>query len=230
METNEKILIIEDDENIVAFMSSALKREGYQVIWANAGRPGIAMALDQQPDCILLDLGLGDMDGKKVLETLHEVRHFPVIVISARSDEKEKVNLLDSGADDYITKPFGTKELTARIRTALRHYQPLKPALKVYSINGLTIDLDTHQVSVDGQPIHCTPIEFKILLYLARNTGKVVTLEQIAQAVWEVYLDDLQVVRVNVANIRRKIEKNPAQPRYIQTEVGVGYRLVNKED
>lgn len=224
---NQHILLIEDDPAIASFIQAAVQALDFSLTWHDSGRKGLYAFQASAYDCILLDLGLPDMDGKEVLSSIRQVSDVALIVISARVQEDEKVSVLELGADDYMTKPFGAQELVARIKTAIRHHAG--PALKstFFTFNDLVIDGDHHRVSVRGVEIHCTPIEFKILMYLAENKGKVVTLDQIAKAVWPTALDDVQVVRVNVANIRRKIEKNPAMPEYIQTEVGIGYRLVD---
>lgn len=219
------IIFIEDDQSIASFVEATLQQHGYQVMIESTGKGGLQKILQHLPDCVLLDLGLPDIEGFEVLEQLRTWSDMPVIVLSARDQEKMKVKALDLGADDYMTKPFGLEELLARIRAALRHK---KSNQSRYEIGRFVLDDDKHEVSIDQKPIHLTPIEFKILRLLVQNVGKVVTLDQIARAIWGPYIDDLQVVRVNVANIRRKIEHNPAVPEFIQTEVGVGYRFIEK--
>lgn len=185
------------------------------------------MASSYCPDLMLLDLGLPDIDGLDVLSGIRKWSDMPVIVVTARGNETEKVKALDLGADDYITKPFGTMELLARIRTAIRHkqksYNPSETT-KIH-IGGLDIDIVKRSVTMDGDVVHFTPIEYKILLLLAQNAGKVLTLESISKEIWGPYTDEQNALRVNMANIRRKIEENPAEPKYILTEVGVGYRM-----
>ena len=181
------------------------------------------------PDLILLDLGLPDIDGSEVLERVRGFSAVPVIVISARTQEAEKVQALDQGADDYITKPFGSEELLARIRTALRHSAQVAssgPRETVYSRDGLVIDFDKRVVTLNGEDIHLTQIEYKLVSLLAKNAGKVLTYDFILKEIWGPYADtDNQILRVNMANIRRKLESNPAEPHYIFTEIGVGYRM-----
>ncbi|HCD1062676.1 TPA: response regulator, partial [Listeria monocytogenes] len=176
------------------------------------------------PDVVLLDLGLPDMEGLDVLRDIRVWSKVPIIVVSARDHEREKVTALDLGADDYITKPFGTSELLARIRTALRHIQPSSkesPNDHIIRIQDLYIDDDRRLVKMDDTEIHFTPIEYKILLLLARHAGKVLTHDFIIREIWGPYPSENQALRVNMSNIRRKIEKNPAEPAYILTEVGV---------
>ena len=182
------------------------------------------------PDIILLDLGLPDMDGMEILKELRKWSGTPVIVVSARSDESEKVAALDAGADDYITKPFGTSELLARIRTALRH-TAANGALQsdTFSVKELFIDFGKRRVTVGKKEVHLTQIEFKIVSLLAKSQGRVLTYDHIISELWGPYaVKDNQILRVNMANIRRKIEQNPAEPQYIFTEVGVGYRMADE--
>lgn len=228
------VLIIEDEKNISSFMCKCLKLNQYKTLQAFTGTEGISLINSQCPDIIILDLGLPDMDG---LGIIHEVRRWtsvPIIVVSARTQEKEKVEALDAGADDYITKPFGTSELLARIRTSLRHSNRLinQSGLsnRPYSAHHLTIDFDKRTVLADGTEIHLTPVEYRIVSYLAQNSGKVITYAALMTHVWGPYSDtDNKILRVNMANIRRKMEKNPAEPEYIFTEVGVGYRMLADE-
>ena len=179
---------------------------------------------------MLLDLGLPDLDGLEVLKNVRMRSRVPVVVVSARGHEQEKVEALDLGADDYIVKPFGTSELMARIRTALRHSLAAPdgsaPADDILTIGKLEIDFARRRVSLDGQRIHLTPIEYKILALLAQNAGKVLTHDAIIRDVWGSFTDESHALRVNMANIRRKIESNPGSPQYILTEIGVGYRMV----
>ncbi|MGB7595611.1 MAG: response regulator transcription factor [Erysipelotrichaceae bacterium] len=231
MKNKTTILIIEDELAISNFISAVLTSNDYAVLRAATGQEGITMAASFAPELILLDLGLPDMDGIDVLNRIRQWSDIPVIVVSARVFEKEKVQALDLGADDYITKPFGTSELLARVRTAIRHKQGDKKSEADESkidIGNLRIDFGKHLVTVEGKEIHLTPIEYKILLLLARNRGKVLTLDYLSKEIWGPYTFENNALRVNMANIRRKIEKNPAEPQYILTEVGVGYRM--KED
>ncbi len=222
------IMVVEDEDGIGNFIYAVLHSNEYRTIRATKGKEAISMAAAYCPDVILLDLGLPDMDGIEVLCSIRQWSHCPVIVVSARGHEREKVEALDSGADDYITKPFGTAELLARIRTAIRHKEKSADATvkdSKLTLDQLEIDYDKRLVFLRGAEVHLTPIEYKIIVLLSRNLGKVLTYEAILKEIWGPYANDLQTLRVNMANIRRKLEKNPAEPRYIVTEVGVGYRM-----
>lgn len=230
MNTKIKILLIEDDKNITSFILAALEGNNYKVTSATSGKEGLSLAASNCPDIILLDLGLPDMDGQEVLCQIRAWSQVPVIVISARTKEQEKVTALDNGADDYITKPFGTAELMARIRTSLRHKRT-SAAGHIYHALDLTIDFDKRQVRLGDKDIHLTQIEYQLLTHLAENSGKVHTYGHIMNAIWGPYMDSSnQILRVNMANIRRKIEKNPAQPQYVFTEIGIGYRMLENEN
>lgn len=228
------VLIIEDESHISDFICNILNTNNYRTLQAFNGQEGIALINSHCPDIILLDLGLPDMDGHLIISEVRKWSSNPIIIVSARIDENEKVRALDLGADDYIAKPFGTSELLARIRTSLRHSNKLANDSslysKPYSAFGLVIDFSSMQVKKNDENIHLTPVEYKILSYLAKNSGKVVTHSSLMLHVWGPYSDteNNKILRVNMANIRRKIEENPANPQYIFTEVGVGYRL--KED
>ena len=220
------VLVIEDEKSIRNFIAAVLEHNGYVVLQASGGEEGVSMASSYMPDAVLLDLGLPDIDGTEVLKAIRKFSEMPIIVVSARNEEAEKVNALDSGADDYITKPFGTDELLARIRLAMRHIRTSGGQEKVFVLRDLTLDYEKRQVTVRGEEVHLTPIEYKILALLSRNHEKVLTHSYIIKEVWGPYVSDNQALRVNMANIRRKIELNPAEPEYIMTEVGVGYKLV----
>ncbi len=228
------ILIIEDEQHISDFMCNILNSHNYRTIQAYSGKEGISIITSQCPDLIILDLGLPDIDGLAIIGDVRSWSSNPIIVVSARTNEEEKVKALDMGADDYITKPFGTSELLARIRTSLRHSNRLNTDSRLFSrpyiSHNLKIDFEGRIVTVNDDNIHLTPVEYKILSYLAKNSGKVVTHTALMTYVWGPYSDTAnnKILRVNMANIRRKIELNPADPEYIFTEVGVGYRL--KED
>lgn len=233
MEMKPVILIIEDEESICNFISAVLTSNQYQVVKAASGKEGLSMYHSYLPDLILLDLGLPDMDGLELLKAVRQCSEVPVIVVSAREHEREKVMALDQGADDYIVKPFGTSELLARIRTALRHSQALSvlPAAGAdrFAVGALEIDYEKRTVLRDGEHVHLTPIEYKILVLLSKNAGKVLTHDFIIQEIWGVYSsDESHTLRVNMANLRRKIESNPGAPKYILTEMGVGYRMVEE--
>lgn len=224
------VLLIEDEENIRSFISTTLKNQSYKITAASDGGEGLHLAASLCPDIILLDLGLPDMDGMEVIKQLRQWTAVPVIVISARSNEHEKAKALDYGADDYITKPFSTVELLARIRTSLRHSSQMQDlssiSQKPYHHNALTINFDNHVVTLNDAIIHLTQIEYKLLTLLAKNSGKVLTYTFIMEKIWGPYTDNNnQILRVNMANIRRKIEKNPAAPEYVFTEIGIGYRM-----
>ncbi|MGY3779095.1 response regulator [Isobaculum melis] len=220
------VLMIEDDLAIVNFMTAILQGNAYKVLHAAKGTEGVSMCALWSPDVVILDLGLPDQDGIDVLKNIRSWSEVPIIVVSARSDESEKVLALDEGADDYITKPFGTSELLARIRTALRHVKKKEGSAGKLSNGAFEIDFDKRFVQIEGKQVHLTPTEYKIIQLLALNIGKVLTHDYIAKEVWGPYSLENQSLRVNMSNIRRKIEVNPAEPVYILTEIGVGYRMV----
>ena len=225
------ILIIEDEKNICDFISKTLTSHGYRVNCATTGKEALSLASSLCPDIFLLDLGLPDMDGMEILKKIREWSATPVIIVSARGEEADKVEALDFGADDYICKPFGTSELLARIRTALRHSMKnagTAAASDIFTTKGLRIDFSKRQVTIDGREVHLTQIEFKIVSLLAKSAGQVLTYDFIITELWGPYaVKDNQILRVNMANIRRKLEKNPGSPEYIFTEVGIGYRMVD---
>jgi two-component system KDP operon response regulator KdpE len=226
------ILIVEDEMAISNFISTILVHNNYSVVKAETGKEAITLAASHCPDLILLDLGLPDMDGVDVLKSIRKWTSIPIIIVSARGHEREKVEALDLGADDYITKPFGTSELLARIRTAVRHNNKISddnhPESEKIMIGGLSIDYEKRIVKIDDKEIHLTPIEYKIIVLLSKNVGKVLTHDYLMKEIWGPYVNENQTLRVNMANIRRKIEVNPAEPKYILTEVGVGYRMVDE--
>ena len=232
MAVRGRVLIIEDDRAICNFMRRVLEANGYEALAASTGREGLSMLTSHCPDVVILDLGLPDMEGMQVLTELRQWSLMPVVVVSARTDEREKVRLLDAGADDYITKPFGTSELLARIRTAIRHTRmagsnPSVAKENRFKAMGLVIDYDKYRVYVYDRDAGLTQNEFKLVALLGRYAGRVLTYDYLLREIWgpnKAY--DNQILRVNMANIRRKIEKNPAEPQYIFTEVGVGYRMV----
>ncbi|MEY8320541.1 response regulator transcription factor [Lachnospiraceae bacterium 46-61] len=225
-----KVLIIEDETAISNFIATTLKSNGYTALLSSNGKEALSMIASHCPDVILLDLGLPDIDGLEILKQLRKWSSIPVIIVSARVNEEEKVEALDAGADDYITKPFGTSELLARIRTAMRHASQNSTIQNdKFSVKGLSIDFGKRLVIIDGKEVHLTQIEFKIVSLLAKSQGRVLTYDQIIAELWGPYaVKDNQILRVNMANIRRKLEKNPAEPQYIFTEVGVGYRMVDE--
>lgn len=231
MTMKAKILIVEDEAPIRNFIETTLKSNEYSVICARNGQEALSMIPSHCPDVVLLDLGLPDLDGITILKQLRTWSSTPVIVVSARGEETDKVEALDIGADDYIVKPFGISELLARIRTAIRHSTSNHSGTSdsIYSVKKLKIDFPKRLVTIDGNEVHLTQIEYKIVSLLAKSPGRVLTYDNIITELWGPYaLKDNQILRVNMANIRRKIEKNPAAPEYIFTEVGVGYRMVEE--
>lgn len=230
MTTKISVLLIEDDKSISSFVSTSLDGNGYKVTTATNGKEGLSLAASLCPDVVLLDLGLPDIDGMEVLRKIRSWSSVPVIIISARIKEQEKVMALDLGADDYITKPFGTAELMARIRTSLRHSHSIAPD-HIYRAQDLEINFEKRLIRLEGKDVHLTQIEYQLLTLLAENSGRVLTYSYIMNAIWGPYMDsNNQILRVNMANIRRKIEKNPAQPKYVFTEIGIGYRMLENEN
>ena len=231
MNIREKILVVEDEKSIAHFISTVLANNGYEAMQARSGSEAISMISSHCPDLIILDLGLPDMDGLDILRQLRSWSSLPVVVVSARAHEKDKVTALDLGADDYLTKPFGTDELLARARTAIRHTRTASGNDEIaqkgtYTVRELTIDYNKHQVLKNGQNVRLTLSEFRIVALLGKYAGKVLTYDFIIRELWGPRASgDNQILRVNMANIRRKIEKNPAEPEYLFTEVGVRYRL-----
>ena len=228
------ILLVEDEKNICDFISTSLSAQDYRISTAHTGKEALPIITSQCPDLILLDLGLPDMDGMEIIRQVRTWSSVPIIVLSARTQEQEKVRALDLCADDYLTKPIGTSELLARIRTALRHSNRLNTDSPLYKrpfhAKGLTIDFEKHLVSVDGKDVHLTQIEFKIISLLAQNSGRVMTYDTIISNIWGPYADDdNSILRVNMAHIRRKLEQNPAEPQYVFTEIGIGYRMIEDE-
>jgi two-component system KDP operon response regulator KdpE len=222
------LLVIEDDPQIQRFLRVALGSHGYRLCEAATGGAGLVEAATRQPDIVILDLGLPDIDGLEVIRRLREWTALPIIVLSARGQEREKIAALDAGADDYVSKPFGVGELLARRRVALRHAtrSPDEAGDVSCSIGDLLVDLAKRQVTVAGQPVHLTPIEYRLLTTLIRHAGKVLTHRQLLTEVWgPPYADQAHYLRVYMAQLRRKLERDPARPRYLLTEPGVGYRL-----
>lgn len=231
MEIRDRIVIIEDDSSITNLLKTILKANNYDVLLAATGTEALTMISSHCPDLVILDLGLPDMDGTKLLKSLREWSSIPVIVLSARAHEKDKVEALDMGADDYITKPFGTSELLARIRSALRRRRTATDAgLAMQSgillIGSLTIDYNKHKVLKDGRDVGLTQTEFRLVALLGMYAGRVITYDMILHEIWGPTMkNDNRILRVNMANIRRKIENHPAEPEFIFTEAGVGYYL-----
>jgi len=222
------ILLIEDEPQIRRFLRAALDAQGFKLIDVATGEEGVAAAATRQPEAIILDLGLPDMDGLDVIRRVREWSATPIIVLSARGQERDKIAALDAGADDYVAKPFGVGELLARMRVALRHAArgTGDPGESKFSVGDLQVDLAQRQVAVAGQPVHLTPIEYRLLATLVRHAGKLLTHHQLLNEVWgPTYTEQAHYLRVYTAQLRRKLEADPARPRYVLTEPGVGYRL-----
>ncbi len=224
------VLIIEDDRPIRNFISVSLAAQGYRTLETEKGRDGLEYAATRNPEVILLDMGLPDMDGLEVIRELRTWCRAPIIVVSARGQEKEKVDALDHGADDYLTKPFSIAELQARVRVALRHRTETGGQSEAFfKAGGLMVHFTKRIVTLDDAEVHLTPIEYRLVELMSRNAGKVLTHNYILREIWGPNtVSEMQSLRVFMANLRRKIETDPAQPRYILTEVGVGYRMVEE--
>ncbi len=221
------VVVVEDDPQIRRFLRTVLPADGFDVHEAETGERGLVEAATRKPDLVILDLGLPDLDGVEVVRRLREWSTVPVIILSARAREQDKIAALDAGADDYLTKPFGAGELLARLRVALRHAasrgQPGEPTFRV---GGLEVDLATRRVQLEGAEARLTPIEYRLLTTLVRHAGMVVTHRQLLRDVWgPAYVEHTHTLRVHMASLRRKVEREPARPRYLLTELGVGYRL-----
>ncbi|MGC9023075.1 MAG: response regulator, partial [Dissulfurimicrobium sp.] len=222
------ILLIEDEPQMLRFLKIILQGHGYRLAEATSGEDGLTQVAVRNPDVVLLDLGLPDMDGLSVIQRMREWNSVPIIVISAREQERDKVRALDLGADDYLTKPFGAGELLARIRVALRNMVMRKADRQQPSfISGnLEVDFLKRRVFLDGKDVHLTPIEYKLLATLVRNAGKVLTHSQLLKEVWgPLYIHQTQYLRVYMAQLRHKLETDPARPRFLINEPGVGYRF-----
>lgn len=222
------LLVVEDDTQMRKFLRASLSSHGYRLVEAATGAEGLAQAAAYNPDLILLDLGLPDLDGLVVTQRLREWASAPIIVISARGQEDDKINALDGGADDYLTKPFGTGEMLARIRVALRHSARAtkERSEPILTVGELSVDLDKRTVQLAGNEVHLTPIEYKLLVTLLKNAGKVLTHRQLLKEVWGPgYANNTQYLRVYMVQLRHKLESDAARPRYLVTEPGVGYRL-----
>jgi two-component system, OmpR family, KDP operon response regulator KdpE len=220
-----RVLVVDDEKAIQRFLKNALSSEEFSVHLAGGGKEALTAAIAIRPDLIILDLGLPDMDGIEVLRRLREWTQVPVIILSVRDREGDKVAALDSGADDYLTKPFGIGELLARMRAAFRRSLQQAPE-PIYRVDGLEVDLEHRRVLIQGKEIQLTATEYDLLRLLVTHAGKVLTHNQILRQIWgPAYLEQPHVLRVNISNLRRKIEPEPNRPRYILTELGVGYRL-----
>lgn len=228
------ILVVDDERSIRNFLQLSIEMQGYKCIDASDGASALMLAMSRCPDILILDLGLPDMDGIEVIKKLRVVSQIPIIIISARGHDREKIEALDAGADDYLTKPFSVPELLARIRVILRHKSQENIAINpetdmTYKIKDLVIDTDKHRVWLNNQEIRLTPNEYKVLVVLAKNQGKVLTHKYIVENIYGGMLsNDTQSLRVCMGNLRRKLGEDPSQPQYIITEIGVGYRLIDE--
>ena len=225
------LVVVEDEPQIRRFLRTALGTHGYRVIEAETGHQGLIEAAARNPDLLILDLGLPDMDGVQVIRQLREWSTLPVIVLSARSEEMNKIAALDAGADDYLTKPFSVGELLARLRVALRHAanNSKGTAEAVFMVGDLRVDLLHRRVFVDSQEVHLTPIEYRLLSMLVRHAGKVLTHRQLLKEVWgPSHIEEAHYLRIYMARLRHKLEPDPARPRFLLTEAGVGYRLASE--
>jgi len=224
----ELILLIEDEPQMRRFLRITLQSQGYRLIESETGNDGLIQAASRNPDVVLLDLGLPDIDGLEVTARLREWTATPIIIISAREQEQDKVKALDAGADDYLTKPFSAGELLARIRVALRHAMRQRAGRQepVFILHDLRVDLALRQVFLSDQEVHMTPIEYKLLVTLIRHAGKVITHRQLLQEVWgPAHVNEVQYLRVYMTQLRHKLEADPARPRFLMNEPGIGYRL-----
>ena len=235
MTIKDKILVVEDEKSISGLIKAILTANGYDVILAANGNEAFSMISSHCPDMVVLDLGLPDMEGTEIIKAVRSWTSLPIIVVSARAHERDKVQALDMGADDYVTKPFSAAELLARVRVAIRHTRTgfsneLLANSGKFTAGDLTIDYDKHQVLIAGENCHLTQNEYRIVALLGKCAGKVLTYDFIMKELWGPQSKGSnQILRVNMANIRRKIEKNPAEPHYIFTEVGVGYRMIESD-
>ncbi len=229
MSISENILVIDDEIQIRRLLKITLDNLGYKVYEADNAKNGLIESINCRPSLILLDLGLPDEDGSTLLKKIREFSEVPIIILSVRNSENDIINALDSGADDYITKPFNTGELLARIRTALRHYQP-EQKNPVFKNGNISVDFSTREVRKKGQIVKLTSTEFSILALFIRNAGKVLTHNYFLKEIWgKQYSDDTQYLRVFIAQIRKKLEDNPSRPKIFITESGVGYRMIYNE-
>jgi two-component system KDP operon response regulator KdpE len=227
---SRKILIVDDEAEIRRFLRASLKLYYHEIIEAETGSDALDKTYSQKPDLLILDLGLPDMDGVEVTRQVRSMTDVPIIILSVRSSDKDKIGALDAGADDYLTKPFSMGELLARVRVVLRRLEPQISAA-VLKAGELALDIPRHRLTLAGKEIALTPTEFDILFVLMQNRGVVVTHRQLIHKVWgSVYEDESRILRVNISNLRRKIESDPNQPVYILTELGVGYRVKDTEE
>jgi len=223
------IILVEDDQQIRRFVTSALENENFQVFSAETGKQGLIEISTRKPDVVILDLGLPDIDGLEVIRETRNWSNIPIIVLSARTQEAEKVDALDAGADDFLSKPFGTPELLARVRAQLRRRAMLgeESYRGVYDFGDINVDLPRRLVSKASQTVHLTPIEFRLFTALVKNAGRVVTQKQLLKEVWgPSYVDNEHYLRIYMSHLRQKLENDPAQPEHLITEIGVGFRFI----
>lgn len=227
--TAARVLVIEDEPQIRRFLRTALGAEGFEIEEAERGAAGLAMVATRRPDVVILDLGLPDLDGVEVIRRLREWNTVPVIVLSARAQERDKVAALDAGADDYVVKPFDIGELLARLRVAMRHAAPTDESAPRFECGELIVDFAARRVTRSGIEVHLTPIEYRLLAELIKHAGKVLTQRHLLKEVWgPPYVERPHYLRVHMANLRQKLEDDPARPKRLKTETGVGYRFVTE--
>lgn len=228
------ILVVEDDSAVRNLITTTLETQGYQYHTAGTGEGAIFEAVSKQPDIMILDLGLPDMDGVDIIKKVRAWSNMPIIVVSARSEDRDKINALDSGADDYLTKPFSTEELLARLRVSLRRArydsEKLQKDATVFINGSLKLDYAAGCTWLDEKEVHLTPIEYKLLCLLSKNVGKVLTHNFMLHEIWGNYANDIPALRVFMATLRKKLEKSPSQTKYIQTHIGIGYRMLRVGD
>ncbi len=222
------ILIIDDEPQIRRFLNIGLGSQGYEILEASSGKQGLEQAALHSPQLVILDLGLPDMDGMEVLRVLRDFYQGPVIILSVRAREMEKVAALDAGANDYVVKPFGINELLARIRALLRIHDSAEALISEYQCGGLKLNVPQHRVTLDGEPVHLSRKEFDLLRLLIENSDRIVTQAQIISRLWgNTHLNDTHYLRILVKKLRNKLHDDPATPRFIETEPGVGYRFLS---
>lgn len=231
MTTSDLVLIVEDDPQTRRFLCSSLSRRGWRTLEAGDGKTALTLLNDEQPDLLILDLGLPDMDGLIVTRRIRQLSELPILILSARSQEQNKIMALDAGADDYLTKPFGTGELHARLQALMRRVNRRKANAEIFETAQLKVDLSLRKVYIDQQEVRITPIEFRLLSILVRHAGVVVTHRQLLQEIWGAeHIQDQHYLRIYLGQLRRKLEINPARPRYLLTELGIGYRLALQDE
>lgn len=227
---SETILLIEDDAQTRRILKSSFASQGWRILEAASGDDGISKVDEHRPDLVILDLGLPDMDGIEVVGGIRTLTTSPILILSARTQESEKIRALDAGADDYLTKPFGVGELEARVRALLRRRKSALEIQPAYRSKGLYVDFSTRMVTRNGEPVRLTPIEYRLLAVLVKNAGIVLTHRNLLRQVWGPgHANDIQYLRIYMGQLRHKLEEDPARPQYLQTEIGVGYRLLPSE-